>query len=342
MPGPPAANSPLTLDDALATIKGVLPLTLALVALASVVGTLFGVVDVTESLTGCVPSRWRPTPGVGRVQTSVPDKGRDELGVLATDLNTMALQLQRLVATRQELAVVEERHRLARDLHDSVKQQTFVITMLVGAARNLVTGNAEAERMLSEAERLAGQTQQELTTLIRTLRPIALSDTRLSTALRAFCTDWSRLTNIGVQLDMPDELPVASSVEQELFRVAQEALTNVARHSHATEVVVRTCVEEQDVLLIIHDNGCGLDPDHLSGTGLGMRSMRERVEALGGSLTIISGDEGNAHRSAHSCWRASSICGGPRCRNRLRCFSLTITSWCAGVCACFWRRSPTS
>jgi signal transduction histidine kinase len=296
VPGPQAvtnANGPLSPDDVLATVEGALPLILALAALASVVGALFGVmasrgiIHRLRAITVAADAWSR-----GEFQTTLPDTRSDELGVLAADLNVMARQLQRLIATRQELAVVEERHRLARDLHDSVKQQTFVITMLVGAARNLVAGNAEAERMLSEAERLAGQTQQELTTLIRTLRPITLSDTRLSTALREFCRDWAQLTHIGVQLEAPDELPMAPHAEQELFRVTQEALTNIARHSHATEVALHACVEQEHVLLTIQDNGHGFDPDHGSGAGLGLRSMRERVAALGGSLTILSGDEG--------------------------------------------------
>jgi NarL family two-component system sensor histidine kinase LiaS len=293
VPGPPPVNSALTLDEALVTIKGVLPITLALMALASVVGTLFGVVasrGITRRLRSITlaADAWSR----GEFQTTVRDKGRDELGTLAADLNMMAQQLQGLVVARQELAIVEERRRLARDLHDSVKQQTFVITMLVGAARNLVSGNTKAEHMLIEAERLAGQTQQELTTLIRTLRPIALTDNRLSVALREFCGDWSQLTNISMQLDMPDELPVASHAEQELFRVAQEALTNVARHSNATEVTIRARVEGESALLIIHDNGHGFDPEHRGDAGLGLRSMRERVETLGGSLRIISGEDG--------------------------------------------------
>jgi NarL family two-component system sensor histidine kinase LiaS len=277
----------------LATVESALPLTFALAALASVMGALFGLVASRgiirrlRSITLAADAWSR-----GEFQATLPDTRRDELGVLAADLNAMAQQLQRLVATRQELAVVEERQRLARDLHDSVKQQTFVITMLVGAARNLVTGNAAAERMLSEAERLTGQTQQELTTLIRTLRPIALSDARLTSALREFCDDWSQLTSIGVHLDMTDELPVTPTAEQELFRVAQEALANVARHSKATDVTIRARVEGEAVLLTIHDNGHGFDPQRLNGTGLGLRGMRERVEALGGSLLIISGDDG--------------------------------------------------
>ncbi len=122
-----------------------LPSALALVILASIVGTLFGVLasrGITRRLgrITLAADAWSR----GEFQATVRNTGRDELGQLATDLNVMAEQLQHLLATRQELAVVEERHRLARDLHDSVKQQMFVITMLLGAARASVSGNAES------------------------------------------------------------------------------------------------------------------------------------------------------------------------------------------------------
>src|SRR5262249_51189074 len=158
---------------------------------------------------------------------------------------------------------------------DSVKQQTFVITMLMGAARNLIAGNADAEHMLSEAEHLVGQTQEELTTIIRTLRPAALTDKRLDFALREFCGAWSQRTGIGVQLDLASDLPLRLDSEPELTRVAQEALANIARHSNATSVAIRTCVAQDNVRLTIQDNGRGFDPERLSGEGLGLSSMRE-------------------------------------------------------------------
>src|SRR5262249_15119101 len=119
----------------------------------------------------------------GEFQVAVHDSTRDEIGQLVHDLNEMAGQLHQLVAARQELAVVEERHRLARDLHDSVKQQLFVVTMLLGTARAKASDASAVEQTLSEAERLAAHAQHELTALIHALRPMALANKGLGAAL---------------------------------------------------------------------------------------------------------------------------------------------------------------
>ena len=133
----------------------------------------------------------------GNFSVKAQATSRDELGQLARDLNSMADQLQNLMTTRQELAVVEERHRLARDLHDSIKQQMFVITLLVGAAREMVTDHPQAAQTLNEAVRLTGQAQQELTALIHELRPLALAGKGLSAALRELLAGWEQsLTSI--------------------------------------------------------------------------------------------------------------------------------------------------
>jgi NarL family two-component system sensor histidine kinase LiaS len=235
----------------------------------------------------------------GNLDVAVSDTAHDELGRLAEHLNHMAEQLGELLATRQELAVVNERHRLARDLHDSVKQQMFVITMLVGAARPAVAGNAEAKRALSEAERLAGQAQQELTAMIHALRPAALEGKGLGAALRDLSVEWAQRTGITATAEVAGAKPITSAAEQVLFRVAQEALANVARHSGATAVVMRFLWRAPDTLILcIEDNGRGFDPSQHDGRGLGLRSMRERVETLGGSL-LISGAATGTRVEAH-------------------------------------------
>jgi NarL family two-component system sensor histidine kinase LiaS len=229
----------------------------------------------------------------GDLHVMVQDARPDELGRLAQHLNRMAEQLNDLLATRQELAVVEERHRLARDLHDSVKQQMFVITMLVGAARPAVAGNAEAERALREAERLAGQAQQELTVMIRALRPAALEGKGLNAALRGLIYGWMEQTGIAAEAELAYELRMSAAAEQVLYRVTQEALANVARHSGATAVEVRlTTGSPETLVLTIRDNGHGFDTAHDDDNGLGMRNMRERVEALGGSFLVSSDTAG--------------------------------------------------
>ncbi len=213
---------------------------------------------------------------------------RDELGQLARDLNSMADQVQTLLATRQELAVVEERHRLARDLHDSIKQQMFVITLLVGAAREMVTDHPQAAQTLGEAVRLTGQAQQELTALIHELRPLALAGKGLSAALAELLTGWERSTGIAAETHLPDGLHAPLATEQALFRITQEALNNIARHSGATHLDLRLLQEPGRLTLRVQDNGRGFNPAHAEGRGQGLSNMRQRAEDVGGSLRMFS------------------------------------------------------
>jgi len=281
-------------SDTLATILATLsPGVLYFMLLACVVGTLSGLWasrGITRRLRQITQaaSAWSR----GEFQVAVRDTLPDEVGHLARDLNSMAEQLHTLLTTRQELAVVEERHRLARDLHDSVKQQLFVMTMLVGAVRASVLDHPQAEQTLSEVERLAGQAHQELNALIRALRPVALAGKGLSAALHELSKEWSQSTGITAATDLPEAVALPLEAEQALFRVAQEALNNVARHSGATAIKVRLVREPESVRLQIQDNGHGFDVAQHHGQGLGLFSMRERVEALGGTLLIFSTPEG--------------------------------------------------
>lgn len=307
-PGPAAVGPPL-LDQIVAALRDGLPSALAFVILASIIGTLFGVLTsrrITRRLGGITlaADSWSR----GDFQTAVRDAGRDELGQLAADLNVMAAQLQRLLATRQELAVVEERHRLARDLHDSVKQQLFAVTLLLGSARLDVREQPETERTLAEAEEIARQAQQELTGLIRALRPVALAAKGLCAAVRELASDWSRRTGIAITVQAPRDLTLPAAAEQELFRVVEEALSNAARHSGATQAEVAIVRTAGTVALWIADNGHGFDLDraergHASAgenpgrnghesLGLGLRHMRERVEGLGGTFHLTSTPNG--------------------------------------------------
>jgi len=276
--------------DTLATILATLnPGALYFILLACVVGTLSGLLashGITRRLRRITQaaSAWSR----GEFQVEVRDTSHDEVGHLARDLNTMAEQLQTLLTTRQELAVVEERHRLARDLHDSVKQQMFVITMLLGAARAQVIDHPQAGQTLLEAERLAGKAQQELTALIRALRPVALAGKGLSAALQDLLDEWSQHTGIKAISNVRDDLSLSLEAEQACFQVAQEALSNVARHSGATQVGVHLLKEAEIGVLQIEDNGQGFNLAKSKGQGMGLNSMRERVEAVGGTLLIFS------------------------------------------------------
>lgn len=218
----------------------------------------------------------------GDFGVSVRDSSHDEVGQLTRRLNDMAAQLKALLRTRQQLAMIEERNRLARDLHDTVKQEAFALSAQLSAARVLLHRDlGEAESRLSEAESLADQIRRELSGLIQELRPLDLQRRGLVAALREYVEDWSRQYRIHARVVAPDEVSLPSPVEQALYRVAQEALSNAARHSEATSVEVRVMADDRTVTLVMSDNGHGFDVDGAQGVGLGLRSMQERVEPLG-------------------------------------------------------------
>jgi two-component system, NarL family, sensor histidine kinase LiaS len=158
----------------------------------------------------------------------------------------------------------------------------------VGAAKALLPDKPVAAAVqLQEAETLSRQAQRELTTLIQELRPAALGDQGLAAALRAYAADWSRQNGIPVDFKTQGERPLPLPIEQALFRVGQEALANVARHSQATQAHLRLDWEKTAVTLTIADNGRGFD-NQAKSSGFGLQGMRERLIALGGRLEVIS------------------------------------------------------
>ncbi|GAC1615172.1 MAG: hypothetical protein NVS4B11_01700 [Ktedonobacteraceae bacterium] len=218
------------------------------------------------------------------------DVSEDELGQTTRQLNRMAEQLQHLLQARQKLATLEERNRLARDLHDSVKQQVFAVSMQIGAIKFLLRRNVDAaEVRLLETEKLVHQAQQELTSLIRELRPVALEGKGLVAALRELALQWTQQTDIVANVRVEDIQTLPLSVEEALYRVVQEALANVARHSKATLVqILVTTTDDGMVTLSVADNGQGFDATHHGHLGVGLLSIQERMKALGGDAQIES------------------------------------------------------
>jgi signal transduction histidine kinase len=216
----------------------------------------------------------------------------------------LAIENARLYENAQELAVIKERNRLARDLHDSVKQKTFAALAQIGASRRLVTSQPErAEGYMVEAENLVHDVLQELVTLIQEMYPLSLQEQGLEQTLRTYASQWSRQTDIKVEFSVSGEERVPTKSAQAFYRIFQETLANVARHSHADRVSVILCFDniinikknkalEEDqcpgeVFMKISDNGCGFDIEKVK-AGMGLLSMEERVENLSGKLYIHS------------------------------------------------------
>ncbi|MBN1247153.1 MAG: HAMP domain-containing protein [Anaerolineae bacterium] len=256
---------------------------------AGIIGTVFGLVTARGFVRRLkeldnVTEAW----GRGDFTAKVHDASPDEIGELARRLSLMAEQIQNLVQVRQELAALEERNRLARDLHDSVKQQVFATTMMLGTAETLWERNPGAARQkVGEALVLSRQAQQELTGLIHELRPVPLEGKSLVAALREHVQERARQVGIEARITVTGHQAMPIVLEQALFRVAQEALANVVKHSRAQHVEIALNCGAEAIVLQVADDGRGFDPASAS-AGMGLRSMRERIKALGGELIVES------------------------------------------------------
>lgn len=188
----------------------------------------------------------------------------------------------------KDLAVMEERNRLARDLHDSAKQKAFAALAQLGTARGILNGNGNTASLhLSEAENLVSDVIQELTFLIQEIYPIALQEKGLVTSLREYIFEWENRNDISVQFSSRYQWGLPLEVEQAIYRVSQEMLANIARHSRASRVEISLVYDGNAVQLSVCDNGCGFDTNSKS-HGMGLRSIRERVGSIHGTLQIES------------------------------------------------------
>lgn len=227
---------------------------------------------------------------IGEFAARASETECDEIGRLARNLNEMAKSLQEVFSIRQELAMSEERNRIARDLHDSVKQQVFGLALQIGAAKAMIETKPETvSARLAEAENLVGQVQSELVNLIGELRP--QTEGNFNVRLKNYVADWSRQCGIKAKVLLKEKINFTLEVENTLFRIAQESLSNIARHSRATEVSIGSERINNKFRLMIIDNGTGFDTGKSSG-GLGLQTMRERSAALKNGTIAIECEKG--------------------------------------------------
>jgi len=187
----------------------------------------------------------------------------------------------------KDLAVMEERNRLARDLHDSAKQKAFAALAQLGTARGILNGHGNSVTMhLNEAENLVTDVIQELTFLVQEIYPIGLQEKGLVTTLREHIFEWENRNDTIIQFVTHNEQHLPLEIEQALYRVTQEALANIARHSQAQRVDVSLMYNGDSVQLCISDDGRGFDMNKKH--GMGLRSIRERISSIHGTVQIQS------------------------------------------------------
>ena len=194
-----------------------------------------------------------------------------------------------LAEQEKDKAAVAERQRLARDLHDAVTQTLFSASLIAEVLPRLwEKDHAEGERRLEELRRLTRGALAEMRMLLLELRPAALGEVGLADLLRQLGEATTGRTTLPVALSIRGKCTAPLDVQVALYRVAQEALNNVVKHSGATKAGIRLYCRGNSADLTVSDNGSGFDIQAVSPKSLGLRIMRERAEAAGANLKIES------------------------------------------------------
>jgi signal transduction histidine kinase len=266
---------------------------LVVLGLAIPVGTLFGLLT-----TRGVVRRLRRLAGTtatfaeGDFTQRVVEGRMDEVGKLEANFNEMASRLEAAVARERQLAEksarLAERSRISRELHDSISQDLFSLSLLAGGLEKALPAGSPLRTEVQALAETVQSTNREMRALLLQLRPTALDEKGLLPALEELASTYS--TRLGVKVDADLEpVSLAPAAEVAALRIAQEGLANAVKHAHAT--TIRLAIHGRDgmVEITVSDDGRGFVPNGNGDTqGLGLRLMRERIDELGGSLTISS------------------------------------------------------
>jgi signal transduction histidine kinase len=227
------------------------------------------------------------TDKVGAAEFTADDEAN--IGLLASHA-AAAIEAAGMYEATRTLALVEERERMARELHDALNQSLFSLSLTARAAsRHLATDPERTSEELSEIALLAKQAMTELRAVVDGLRPPDVERDGLLAAIRSLAALLSRVHQIEIAVLADTEPNLDGRAEHEVFRIVQEALTNAVRHARAGKVTV-SFADGAGLRVVVSDDGLGFDPDARSSRGrrLGLTSMRDRASALGGSLEITS------------------------------------------------------
>ena len=240
----------------------------------------------------------------GKLDHRLNIKGYMELEEISEQFNRMAQRtekqvesLQRLINENQELlegaeeaASSEERRKIARELHDAISQQLFAISTTVSATSKMIDSKPEeAKRYFAIIEKMVSNAQQELRALIMHLRPVNLENHSLKDGIKKLLDELDlKHENITIHTDLNNIEGLTPGIENNVFRVTQEAISNILRHSKATSFSIKLFQKDKVLTLMIEDNGIGIEASDSKKSSYGMATMRERIEEMGGRFDVIS------------------------------------------------------
>ena len=206
----------------------------------------------------------------------------------AGDQIAVAVENAQLRLDNERLLIVEERNRLARELHDAVTQSLYSLVLFAGATKRQIKLEQfeQASSFIERVESTGQQALKEMRLLVHNLRPDALERAGLEQALRQRLDAVEGRANIQSKLTVRGELVLPRHVEEALYQIAQEALNNALKHANASTVGIVLTQESGVVQMQIQDNGVGFALDSAENGGLGLTSMRERIDLFSGNLTV--------------------------------------------------------
>ena len=219
----------------------------------------------------------------------------EQTAALSERLEKLSLEVQQLGCKPQflgtetkEQVIQEERRRIARELHDSVSQQLFAAMMMISALNERADKFDEKEqKQLKMIEHVLSQAQSEMRALLLHLRPISLESKSLKSGIEGLLVELQTKVQMKIHWDIED-VKLPEGVEDHLFRIAQELLSNTLRHSHATTLEVYLRQLDSTVLFKIEDNGVGFNSEEILPGSYGINNMKEREQGLGGQVRIVS------------------------------------------------------
>ena len=202
----------------------------------------------------------------------------------------IAIENAHLYDCTREMVVIEERNRLARNLHDSITQSFFSLDLHARAIEKYLDNDLiKAKIQLGHLRQVTHDTLEEMRSLISELRPISIKDIGLINALRAFIEQMNKASGSIITLCLSGNYQIPSEIEESLFRIIQEAIRNAIKHSGGNKIGVEINEAQSRFLISITDNGKGFDQLlPRSRRAFGIISMTERTELLGGELRIVS------------------------------------------------------
>jgi NarL family two-component system sensor histidine kinase LiaS len=188
-----------------------------------------------------------------------------------------------------ESAVLEERRRLARDLHDTVSQELFAIHMSASSLPKIIEKNpAAASDLMDQLILMSHHAQKQMRGLISQLRPIELNDVSLEEALEKWFPEYCRAHELKGQLEVLIHGEISEAIEHQLFLIIQEGLANVVKHASAEQIILSLHEREHQYILQLQDNGQGFERSEIPSASHGLSTMRERAQKLGGNVEIFS------------------------------------------------------